>query len=40
MKCHVLKYSDMAKLFPREATKKNLRDKSLTTVNPVNRGSG
>jgi pyruvate-ferredoxin/flavodoxin oxidoreductase len=40
MKCHVLKYSDMAKLYPREAVIKNLRNKSLTTVDPVNRGTG
>jgi hypothetical protein len=40
MKCHILKYGDIAKLYPREAVVKNLREKSLTTVDPINRGSG
>jgi pyruvate-ferredoxin/flavodoxin oxidoreductase len=40
MKCFVLKYSDIAKLYPRDCVKRNLRDKALTTVNPINRGSG
>jgi hypothetical protein len=30
----------MKKLFPKEETVKHLRDKALTTIDPVNRGSG
>jgi pyruvate-ferredoxin/flavodoxin oxidoreductase len=40
MKTWCLKYSDMKKLFPKEETVKHLRDKALTTIDPVNRGSG
>jgi hypothetical protein len=30
----------MRKLFPEEACKKNLRDKALSSIDPVSRGTG
>lgn len=36
----LLEYSDMKLLFPHQEAKKNLRDKALTSINPISRGTG
>ena len=36
----LLEYKDMKLLYPYEDAKKNLRDKSMTSINPRSRGTG
>lgn len=40
MKVSCVKYSDMKKLYPAEDCQVNLRDKALSTITPINRGTG
>ena len=36
----LLEYKDMKSLFPYDDAKKNLRDKSMTSIQPLSRGTG
>lgn len=40
MRVATVKYSDMKKLYPKAEVDKHLREKSLSTVTPINRGTG
>lgn len=35
-----MSYAEMRKLFPDDYLKKNLRDKQMTSINPLSRGLG